>query len=88
QSDFASKDDKVFLDTKISSELKLEGDFRVLIRILMDIRKEKGLKIGEKVKFQIEDTAQNKEILRMFGEELKNRVDALEISLGSDNSIC
>lgn len=41
--------ESLLLDTKISSELKLEGLARNLERIVQDIRKKSGLKVGEMV---------------------------------------
>jgi isoleucyl-tRNA synthetase len=43
----AGQVNEVELDTVITPELKEEGDVRELLRKIQDIRKEKGLKIGD-----------------------------------------
>ena len=44
---------EVTLDTELTDELKIEGKARELIRLIQDLRKEKGLGVSEKVKIQL-----------------------------------
>ncbi|OGG25277.1 hypothetical protein A3A59_00350 [Candidatus Gottesmanbacteria bacterium RIFCSPLOWO2_01_FULL_42_10] len=47
---------EVTLDTELTDELKIEGKARELIRLIQDLRKEKGLGVSEKVKIQLTKT--------------------------------
>ncbi len=62
---------KVFLETKVSSELKREWLFRELVRAVQAARKEMGMKIGEKVVLSIE------------GKEFKGQEKRIEAATGS-----
>ncbi len=54
----------VALDTHLTEELKLEGLFRELLRQLQDVRKQQGLKVGQKVILQYR--TRDKEIARLI----------------------
>ena len=59
------------LDTEITEALKKEGVFRELLRFIQKMRKEAGLQAGDKVFLQIATDAKGREILDLYGEEMK-----------------
>jgi len=65
--------EEVQLDTNITPELEEEGRVRDLIRAIQDMRKEKGLKPGDKMKYKISN--ENRGLLEKFGEEIKKITD-------------
>jgi isoleucyl-tRNA synthetase len=67
----------VQIDPSITPELKLEGDYRELVRMVQDLRKEKGLAPQDAITLTLPETYQ--EIIDMFGEELKKTVGAKEV---------
>lgn len=64
---------EVELDTTITPELELEGKMRDLVRAIQDMRKEKGLTPGEKMKYEIKPEEQ--ELFDKFGEEIIKTTD-------------
>jgi isoleucyl-tRNA synthetase len=72
----------VWLDTNITPELKLEGDYRELVRMIQDLRKEKGLMPADVISLSLPTKYQ--EIVDTFGEELKKTVGAKEISINGE----
>ncbi len=64
-------------DTTITPELKQEGEFRELVRMVQDMRKEKGLQPKEVVTLSL--PASYKETITSFEDELKKTVSAKEI---------
>lgn len=63
----------VELDTTLTPELEAEGKMRDLVREIQDMRKEKGLVPGEKMKYEIKP--EEKELFEKFGEEIKKTTD-------------
>ncbi len=59
----------VELDTNLTPELAEEGEVRDAIRAIQDIRKEKGLKPGEKMLYQV--TEKEKELFIKYNVEIK-----------------
>jgi len=70
------------LDTTITPELKLEGDYRELVRTIQDLRKEKGLMPADVISLTLPTKYQ--EIVNTFGEELKKTVGTKEISINGE----
>ncbi len=66
----------VELDTTITPELKLEGEARDLIRQIQELRKEKGLKPGDKIRVAAPEE------FKKFAEEIKKRTNTEEIIWG------
>ena len=64
---------EIELDTAITPELELEGKMRDLVREIQDMRKEKGLKPGEKMDYAI--LPKDKEVFEKFGEEIMKVTD-------------
>lgn len=62
-------DKEVELDTNITSELEEEGLVREEIRNIQDLRKEKNLKPGDKMEYEV--PADKKELFAKYAEEIK-----------------
>ena len=73
---------EVGFDTTITPELKLEGDYRELVRMVQDLRKEKGLMPADMITLTL--PSQYQEIIEKFGEELKKTVGAKEVVSGEE----
>ena len=69
----------VELDTKITPELKAEGDLRELTRAIQDLRKEAGLTPEQKVVLEIQTGVNGKIFIEKFEDEIKKSVGAKEI---------
>jgi isoleucyl-tRNA synthetase len=70
----------VELDLNITPELKLEGEFRELLRKIQDMRKEKGLSVGDKAALIIPDDF--KVLIDRFGDEIKKTTGLISIEFG------
>lgn len=77
--------DETMLDTTITPELKLEGEYRELIRTVQDLRKEKGCTPQDMIILTLPETSQ--EIVAMFGEDLKKVVGAKNIFIKGEEII-
>lgn len=75
---------KIYLDTTLTAELKLEGSARELVRKIQDMRKELGLSIADLVNVTYPDDAETKEVIAKFGEEIKQKVMAKKLNVGKD----
>ncbi len=64
---------------EITPELKLEGEYRELVRLVQDMRKEKGLTPQEEISLTLPEKYD--EIVSKFGEDLKKTVGAKEVSI-------
>lgn len=73
------------LDTTITPELKLEGDYRELVRVIQDMRKEKNLTPQDTISLTLPE--KYKEIFDTFGGDLKKTVGAKEISIEGEEVI-
>ncbi|MDD3711226.1 MAG: isoleucine--tRNA ligase [Patescibacteria group bacterium] len=77
-------DIRVELDTNISSELKMEGAKRELIRFINLRRKDLGLSINDQAKVIISFSDDFiKEVLAKFAEDIKKETLSSDISLGN-----
>lgn len=61
--------DEVELDINITPELEEEGRLREVIRAIQEIRKEKNLKPGDKMPYEVKD--EEKELFAKYAEEIK-----------------
>lgn len=77
-------DSETLLDTNITPQLKVEGDYRELVRVVQDMRKEKGLMPQDGIILTIPE--KYAEIVEKFGDEMKKTVGAKEV-LVSGNEI-
>lgn len=69
--------DEFELDTEITPELKREGEYRELIRLVQDMRKEKGLLPSDVIILTLPE--KYREIIVVFEEEMRKTVGAKEI---------
>lgn len=76
---------EISLDLSITPELKLEGEYRELVRLVQDMRKEKGLTPQEEISLTL--TEKYSEIVATFGEDLKKTVGAKEVVLKGEETI-
>jgi isoleucyl-tRNA synthetase len=72
-------------DTEITPELKLEGEYRELVRLIQDMRKEKGLTPQEEINLTLSE--KYTEIFSKFGEDLKKTVGAKEVIVKGEEVI-
>jgi isoleucyl-tRNA synthetase len=75
----------VELNTEITSELKQEGDYRELVRMIQGIRKEKGLTPSDVIELTLPESY--KEIVNQFEESLKKTVLAKLITFSDIEAI-
>jgi isoleucyl-tRNA synthetase len=76
----ASLEKDVALDTTITPVLKEEGDLRELLRKIQDLRKEKGLKVGDRASLIV--PAELKSITDKYGSEIKKATGLVSIEIG------
>lgn len=70
----------VSLDTQVTPELKLEGLYRDLVRLIQDQRKQKGFQVGQQVNLSLySKDPQLKAIVDTFGDQIKKDVSAGKI---------
>lgn len=70
---------EIGFDMTITSELKQEGDYRELVRLIQDMRKEKGLTPQGSISLTIPE--KYVDIVAKFGDDLKKTVGAKEVAL-------
>ena len=76
---FGAAEDK--LDTAISPALKEEGDLRELLRKIQDLRKEKGLKVGDVASLVV--PAEYKSLVTKFETDIKKATNLRGIEEGT-----
>jgi hypothetical protein len=81
----ATLENEVELDINITPELKLEGEYRELVRLIQDMRKEKGLTPQDEISLTLPE--KYAEIFAKFGEDLKKVVGAREVSVQGEEVI-
>ncbi|MEI8339070.1 MAG: class I tRNA ligase family protein [bacterium] len=75
-------DESTKLDLNITDELKLEGNFRDLLRQIQEMRKTTGLNPGEIAKLTIETDDAGKTLVTLYQEEIK-KTATVEIDFGT-----
>ncbi len=70
----------VELDMNITPELKVEGDLREFLRKIQDLRKDKGLSVGDKTSLIV--PAEFKSLADKFGDEIKKATGLSSIESG------
>ncbi|MES2023408.1 MAG: class I tRNA ligase family protein [Patescibacteria group bacterium] len=78
---------EVKLDTEITPELKMEGDYRELVRAVQDMRKAKGLMPSDIITLTIDTDTKGQEIINKFKEEFLKVVGAKEIMFGENDGM-
>ena len=81
----ASIEKDVELDIAITPELKEEGALRELIRSIQDLRKEKGLSVGDKAAVIV--PVDQKMIAEKYADEIKKVTNVTNISFGDKLSL-
>jgi isoleucyl-tRNA synthetase len=71
------------LDTKITEDLKKEGQLREFVRYIQDLRKKEGLFPSQKVNLIVYTGETGKAFIGMFEQEFKNSVSVNDISFGA-----
>jgi len=74
----------VVLDTKISEELKLEGQAREIVRMIQDLRKEADYRVDERIYVLIKSESALKEAVFAFADYIKRETLAIEIQEKGD----
>jgi isoleucyl-tRNA synthetase len=75
---------KVTLDTKITPELKAEGDYRELLREIQDMRKKAGLTPSDIITLSIETDDAGKKLIEKFETDMKKIVLASKIEFNTN----
>lgn len=76
---------EIYVDEEITPELKLEGEYRELVRFVQDMRKEKGLTPQETINLILPE--KYIEIVATFGDDLKKTVGAKEVVIEGEEVI-
>jgi isoleucyl-tRNA synthetase len=69
----------IFLDTKITEDLKEEGDVREFSRGLQDLRKKNGFNVSDKVSAIIKTDSVGKTFIQKFEKEIKKATGLVKI---------
>jgi isoleucyl-tRNA synthetase len=69
---------EIGLDATLTPELKREGEYRELVRLVQDLRKEKGLEPQDRISLTLPEKYED--IVTEFGEEFKTTVGADTVS--------
>jgi len=77
--------DEVTLDFEITPELKTEGEYRELVRLVQDLRKEKGLSPGTNISIQLPKKYQA--ILESFMDDFRKTVQAKDFEFTKTEKI-
>ena len=75
---------KIFIDTEITEDLKLEGLAREFIRKVQDLRKTAGLSVQDVIKVTYKADQDLDHVVAMFESDLKKRLGAREFVKGDD----
>jgi len=74
---------EVLLDVNITPELKIEGDYRELIRAIQDMRKKEELISSDVIMLNIETNTEGQDLINKFKEDLVKIINAKEINFSS-----
>lgn len=78
---------RIYLDTNLTEELKIEGAARDMIRKIQSMRKKQGLNVSEYVKVTYEDSTFNNKVVKEYGSDIIKKVQAKEFVAGSEYNI-
>jgi len=76
---------EIYVDEEITPELKLEGEYRELVRTIQDMRKEKGLTPQDTITLTLPEKYED--IVSSFGDDLKKTVGAKEVIVQGEEVI-
>ncbi|MEK7071598.1 MAG: class I tRNA ligase family protein, partial [Patescibacteria group bacterium] len=74
---------KVTLETKITSELQDEGNYRELVRAIQDMRKKQGFTPSDVIALSVATGEDGKKLIQKFETELKKAVLASVVKFGA-----
>lgn len=77
-----SIENEVKLNTHITEELRIEGQYRELVRAIQDMRKKAGLNPSDIINLSIETNIDGQELINKFKNEILKTVGAKEIKIG------
>ena len=80
-------DFKVWLDTSITEELKIEATARELVRTIQSLRKDSKLHVEDIVKVIYKNEGLNKRACEIYGEQIKNKGSAISLEPGEEFSV-
>lgn len=80
-------ENEVELDTKITPELKVEGEYRELVRALQDMRKSLQLTPKDLVTFVFDTSDMVRELIEKFETEMKKTVLASKIEFKTNDGV-
>jgi len=75
------------LDTNITEDLRIEGEYRNMTRKFQSLRKKAGLNVSDKIKAHYEDSEDNQKVIEEFGNELKEAIGATDLSVSDSYKI-
>jgi len=78
---------EVALDVEITPELKQEGDYRELVRVLQDMRKKIGLTPSDVIVLTFEVNDAGKKLIQKFENEIKKTVLASKIEFKENDGL-
>ncbi len=81
------QESEVKLDTNITEALKLEGQYRELVRGIQELRKKEGLTPSDRIVLVIETDSEGKMLIKKFEKEIKKTVLAGEIKFSSNDGL-
>ena len=70
---------KIELDTNIDEDLKNQGNFRELVRIVQDMRKKNEISVDNKIKLKIKTDSVGRDFILFWKEALLSEVSASEV---------
>lgn len=72
----------VTLDTNLTPELKEEGVYRELVRVVQDLRKKEGLTVSDRVSLVVSTDEKGRALVEKFKKELSDVAGLKEITFG------
>jgi isoleucyl-tRNA synthetase len=75
------EDKKVELDTHITEDLRIEGQYRELVRAIQDMRKKSGLSPSDQITLEVSVGVKGEELINQFKTELLKAVGSKDIKI-------
>jgi isoleucyl-tRNA synthetase len=75
------EDKKVELDTHITEDLRIEGQYRELVRAIQDMRKKSGLSPSDQITLEVSVGVKGEELINQFKIELLKAVGSKDIKI-------
>jgi len=78
---------KVYLNTHVTEDLGLEGLAREMVRSIQDLRKAKGVSVGDLVNVEYSGEEKNRKLFDIYGEHIKKKAGVKGFKAGSELKI-